>query len=292
MFKDLLEKIKRKKQLEKILQSGKFPINCKVVEKENKILCYVKSSSINDFPGGDLFVLLDSYDDDRKKSITDKPIVYVIKKWNIKTNRALMICGSAKDIIIQDSKITLCASDLYCEESSNLIIKNSMIKLEDGAGSLKANKITLQNSNIYGESLLINARELEIKESNIQSGNLKIIKAKVKIKDAIIRAYEIICKLKALQIEDGLSLLNPTEKISLEIEEPSRVSISIPKEGKILCNGEKVEHTGGCLSLQTSSKVEQQQNKPKVVIKPKKITTVELRRKKTFGRGRELIKKH
>ena len=55
-------------------------------------------------------------------------------------------------------------------------------------------------------------------------------------------------------------------------------------KGEILCNGRKIEHTGGCMLLQTTSN-EIQSERTSVTIAPKEMSTVNLGRKRCFGRG-------
>ena len=286
MFKDLLEKIKRKSQLEEYFNgSRKYRKKCKVVETEEKIYCYLKKGFIRKYPCGDEYIEFSVNRKMKNKPIINKPVVYVIKKLNRNFYRDLYIDGHINELIIKDSKLNLYGIDvLATEKIHNLTIENSIIK---GSGYVDLDikeEITIEKSTIFLEELLLKAKKINIIDSNLSLRDISFTKAMVKIKDTIIRARNIICRIKSIKFEDPLSMLNSTEKISLEIEEPSRVSISIPKEGEIICNGRKIEHTGGCISLQTSAKREKQENELKVAIEPKNITTFELEIKNLFGR--------
>lgn len=285
MIKELLEKIKKDRQLKEYFKGPKeFRKRCKVVETEDKIYCYLKGGLIRKVDNGDNYIDLRKNREMENIPNIDKPIVYVIEKLNKRFYKDLYIQGHADELIIRNSKLTYGEVDVVALNNiSSLIIENSVIKGSSSINFEIKEKITIKNSIFSIKELSLKAKEIDVQESSIDGRFLFFRDAIVKVKESIIKALNIRCRIKGFEL-DCSSLLELTEQLDLQIDVSSNVALSIPKGGEIICNGRNVEHTGGCISLQTTSN-EIQGEGTSVKIAPKVMPTDYFQRGQTFGRG-------
>ena len=285
MIKELLEKYKRKRQLIEYFKGPKeFRKRCKVVETEDKIYCYLKGGLIRKVDNGDNYIDLRKNREMKNIPNIDKPIIYVIENLNKRSYKDLYIQGHADELIIRNSKLSFRESDIVIlSDITNLTFENSRIEEVSLLQFEVKGNIFIKNSFIVSRSSSFKAHKIEIQDSNINIIGLSFNSAIIMIKNSIVEAINARFKIRRYE-SDCLSLLELTEQLDLQIEKSSNVAISIPKGGKIICNGRNVEHTGGCISLQTTSN-ETQSERTSVTITPKKMPTVDLRREQHFGRG-------
>lgn len=284
MIKELLEKYKRKRQLIEYFKGPKESRKrCKVVETEDKIYCYLKGGFIRKVDNGDNYMDLRKNREMKNIPNIDKPIIYVIEKLNKRFYNDLYIQGHADKLIIKNSKLTF--GEVYVgalKDISSLTIENSVIKGLSSISFEIKEKITNKNSIFSIKELSLEAKEIDVQESSIDGGFLSFKDAIVKFKESFIKVQKARCGIKRLE-SDCSSLLELTEQLDLQVEESSKVALSIPKDGEIICNGRNVEHTGGCMLLQTTLN-ETQGKGTSVTIAPKAMPIVDLGRTQRFGR--------
>lgn len=219
----------------------------KVVEEEDKIICYVEKKKCKEnkyhytIPCfGNAFE--HNYKDLARKLNLDKPICYIIE--NIDFDKRVSIFGyNDCEVIIRNCNFE---QGIYGHINSKCTIDNSYIKAFLDNTSISAKNLTIQNMTIKNElysncQLKFSADEkLEIIDSNIgklneqttiilESGN------NINLVNAKIESDVIAVKAKNIYTDEKSNLI--TDKLNINIEEFNNLNIKSPL---IVYNGQSI----------------------------------------------------
>lgn len=276
----IFEKLKRKLVLKKI--TGNLG---KIVETEDKIICYVKKRKCR----SNRFELIipckgigQPTKDLAKKYNIDKKICYVIENIKTRSKRVYIFGYDDAEIIIKNSTFSDITTHINGKCTIDNVIFETYLNLMLGAKELTLKNIKLDNyfDNIARLGICIGAdNELEIIDSEIgkqkQRIKISLLSPKIILKDSIISADEVKIETKKLESNSKSKIISKI--VDYKVEDFDKINI---ESAIIKYNNEELNTKGEKIVLKKL-------NKPLELQRVKLLTTL-----KSIGKKCETQNEH